>query len=436
MPRLAAPFLLIATMLALPAASQNAGDDLAALRAEMAQMRAEIATLRAQSQPSWLDEARAAEVRSIVDQALADAQSRSGLGSAALGAGYDGKHFFLQGDGFRVNIGGQIQFRGVNNFNDGRTAESQDLHGFEIRRAKIQFDGYIADPKLTYVLRIVNSRSNANTSLEEARIGYTFDNGLKVFVGKMKLPFLRQELLSSKRQLAVDRGLSTEFFTLNFAEQVQVQVPVGDNAKFALAYSDGGNTESSSDTAITTEYAFTGRADFKLAGNWKQSKDLVAFDDDLGLFVGAALHDEKAELSGETTLAWTADALVKRGNASAMLAYMGAQGDLDSRTLHGLLAEAGYSVTRKFQPFVRYEWIDDDTAADPLQAATAGFNYFLKGHQAKFTTDIVYQFAGDNPTALPGLNGGEFSSGIGLSSAGVSDSDDQIALRAQMQLLF
>ena len=58
-------------------------------------------------------------------------------------AGHDGKKFFLKSaDGsFKMNIGGQIQFRYMANFLDDRQTNGNDnetLHAFQVRRAKAE----------------------------------------------------------------------------------------------------------------------------------------------------------------------------------------------------------------------------------------------------------------------------------------------------------
>ena len=118
-----------------------------------------------------------------------------------------------------------------------------------------------------------------------------------------------------------------------------------------------------------------------------------------------------------------------------MAAVMAASADVDGRDQFGVLAQAGYSLDKQWQPFIRWDYIDPDDT-DELNAFTAGVNYFLQKHNAKFTTDVVWILQPENPSPLAGLNGGEFSSGIGLTSAGLNGSDDQVAFRTQFQLLF
>ena len=68
-------------------------------------------------------------VRAIVSEMMSDAETRSSL-LAGGDAGHDGK-FFIAGDGFRLNVGGQIQFRYLLNFRDDDVAPADDFsNGF------------------------------------------------------------------------------------------------------------------------------------------------------------------------------------------------------------------------------------------------------------------------------------------------------------------
>src|SRR5439155_5453186 len=63
-------------------------------------------------------QSNADETRAIVAEMLADAQTRTSL-LAAGGAGHDGQFYLASPDGsFRLNVGGQIQFRYILDFRD------------------------------------------------------------------------------------------------------------------------------------------------------------------------------------------------------------------------------------------------------------------------------------------------------------------------------
>ena len=215
---------------------------------------------------------RQAELKTIVEGIMADANHRSGFQSGDLSAGHDGKNFFLARQQLPhehrrpvpVPLHQQQQRRPHRQRPKPRRlrvpprqAQVQRAH----RRPKI---GYAFTPRQQPKLR--QHRPGRR------RAELPFDNGWKLKAGKLKLPFLFEELVSSSRQLALDRSLSTEFFTLNYGEQLQLEIPFEDSAKIFLAYSDGANTGSSAATSDTADYAFTARVQTRLAGDWETSQ--------------------------------------------------------------------------------------------------------------------------------------------------------------------
>ncbi|BAM04883.1 phosphate porin [Phycisphaera mikurensis] len=446
---LAAALAAVSPALAHGQATAASEAEILRLQAEVAAMRAEMDAMKA-GDATWMDADREAQTRRVVEEAIAEADvtaGNTGAGGAVEGgmsAGYNGKKFVLEGEGYTMEIGGQLQFRYAFNRDAGRdagTGDASDLDGFEMRRTKLGFEGTLLDPDLEYTLVFAAPRNGGDFFIEDAIIGYTFENGVGLQAGLFKLPFAFEELLSSKRQLAADRGLSTEFFTLNRAEQVQLSVPVADVAKTYLSFSDGGNRANTGALNDATDYALTGRAQFRLAGDWGQVKDLVAFEDEFALFAGVAGHVEKAKdqggLDGDTTFAYTGDAVMKVQNLALMGAFYGASADDADLNQLGFLAQAGYNLTEKLQPFARYDFVDNDVT--DVSAVTAGFNYFFNGHKAKFTLDGIYVIEPDGDVdagALGGLNGGTYSSGLGLDDDGLNGDDSMFAVRAQFQLLF
>lgn len=435
--------------LAAPAVAETTTAD---LQNEIAALRTEIAQMKAAQGDNWLNERRAEEVKGLIRDVLADADTRASLMQDGVLAGHDGKKFYLRSsdDSFLMNVEGQIQVRYVANFGEDREAvvdpgppavseDDEWERGFQLRRTKLGFNGHIGSPQIGYDIVLATDRATGDVFLEDALVSYAFNDQWEVMAGRFKLPFLREELLSSKRQLAADRASVTEYFTLNRAEQIQL-VYSSELFNVAAAFSDGANTESSEFNATGAEYALTGRVDVKLAGEWDQAKDFTAWEGDegLGAFIGAAVHFEEPDdvnaFGAEDYVAYTVDALVEGYPWSVNAAFMGANGD--DADAYGYLVQGGLHVTEQLEPFLRWDMTDVDGADEELQFVTAGFNYYLKKHAAKFTADVVWKYAGDNPGTIGTLNGGELSSGLGLDSSGVNDDDQQIALRAQFQLLF
>ena len=140
---------------ALAATPGNAGE-VEALRAEVAAMKARLAEFESKQSVNWLDERKAEQVKSLVREVLADADTRSSLLQDGATAGHNGKNFFLASEdgSFMMKISGQIQMRHIANFRDDDNSTSDDPgvdefeRGFETRRAKVEVSGHIADPRI------------------------------------------------------------------------------------------------------------------------------------------------------------------------------------------------------------------------------------------------------------------------------------------------
>ena len=271
----------------------------------------------------------------------------------------------------------------------------------------MKFSGTVGDG-WDYVLVLATDNSDGNVFAEDVIISHDLGDGWNMHAGVFKLPFARQELISSSRQVAVDRGLTTEFFTLNRAEQVQFTYD-DDQMKFRIALSDGGNSGFTTlPGGASNDFALTVRGDVRLDGEWADAKDEFGSDDN-ALFVGGAVHYEKFEGNAavDDNLVWTIDALWKSGGFGVTAALFGSSvsnntptSDLDQ---FGAYAQVSYIVDEKWDVFARWDYIDDDGAGgdsdDTINAITVGLNHHFNAN-VKFTTDIVYVF-GDDPESNP-----------------------------------
>ena len=431
-------------------ASAQTEAEIAQMRADMARMQAELSQLKAQQQGDWLTEARAEEVRGLINEVMADANTRASLLQEGALAGIDskGKVFLKSADGdFSLNLAGQIQFRYIfNNVDDSTVDES--LSGFQARRTKLKFEGEVADD-WEYSIVLAGDRNGGGVIIEDAIITQIVNDNISVDYGIMKLPFARQELISSSRQVSVDRGLATEYFTLNRSEGVQFKYS-RDKFKLAAMISDGANN-SNSDYNNTGggeahDFAFTARGDYMVMGDdWGNAKHAFGGVDENHLFVGGAVFYGQGEFGAaavDKQLNWTLDALFKTGNFGIMAAVYGSSSEAnpagaDTDAL-GFYGQVDYKIAEtKWDVFARYDYIDDDTA-DEFNAVTVGANYHVNKN-VKVTGDVIFVLDSDNPDGIGFLADGEDSDGVGMGGngfgGGATDTDIMI-LRLQLQLLF
>jgi phosphate-selective porin OprO/OprP len=432
--------------LTVPAVAETAD---ANLQAEIAALRAEVAQLRQSQNDSWLNERRAEEVKGLIREVLADADTRASLLQDGVLAGHDGRRFYLRSadGGFALNIGGQIQLRYIANFRD--DAEGVDggydsTTGFQHRRTRLVFSGHIADPRITFRIQPEVRRQDGRMAIADSFLGYKLTDDIELQGGRFKLPFWKEDLHSSGRQLAVERSLINNLFSGDRSTGLMATYSQDMFRVYGMVSNGFGTNLHDFNTGVDSNaarVAFTGRAEVKVAGEWSQYNDFAGWENsDFGLIIGGAAHWEqnRATTPGGTStrlgntrdfFTWTADASVYMQNINVFGAVVGYHDTAvyagDKFDDYAFLIQGGYTIADKFQPFGRYEFItfDDDRNVSDISVITVGANYFLRGHNAKLTGDVVW--------VLDPLPSG--SGGLGLLP---SSEDDQVVVRMQFQLLF
>lgn len=438
-----------------PLTLEDLSREIEALKTVVQSQQAEIDELRAEITVEKTPEAET--VKTLARETLTEVRTRAAPLGDLPKTGHDGKRLLKPraDKSFDMQIGGQLQVRYLYNHRNGDSIDEVES-GFQIRRGKVNFMGHVLDPKLTYFVQVATGRKINDVGLQDAVIGFQPTESLTIEAGRRKLPFLRAELNSSKRFMAVERATVTEFFTLNRAEGLWFHYAPTSSLKTTVALSDGSNSGNIGGGASgsndfdkdRTDFAITARADWKLAGNFDQMKDFAAWKDEpLGGFIGAAIHYEAGETGDNSSsnnadyFAFTLDGSIEYNGFQVFGALMGGhvsfndgRKDLDH---FGFLLQSSYMVVPdKFEPFVRWEMTDIDGQADNISLITLGFNRYLKKHNAKFVLDIVYAL----DPLIPALNNKPFgadgiSGGLGL-RADEGNNDGQIALRSMFQFVF
>jgi phosphate-selective porin OprO and OprP len=369
--------------------------------------------------------------RSYAAELLADAQGRT----SALAQ---------QDRAFTAKVGGQIMFRYVYNSASELPGDEDVAVGFQARRTKIAVSGNVIDENWSYQVQMAFSRSSGTPALENAFIRRKLDSGWYVQAGQFKLPFLREELVSSSRQLAADRSVMNNFFTQAYSQGVEVGMGgSGDDAfRFTAAFSDGLRSSNTDIGASPADYALTARGEYKLAGDWKQFAQFTSFQNsDFGALLGGAVHwqsgGDTAGTPDADLLGATADVSIVGNGWNAYAAGVWAQSDMPGADFDdfGFVVQGGIFVAESTELFARYDAIiaDDDHDLDDFHAITAGVNHYLvpSSHAAKLTADVQYLLDTPSESLIPSASS---MRGLGLNAA---DTDDgQWTLRLQMQLLF
>jgi hypothetical protein len=484
-PLFAAPSVLASTTSSpdLETRLEQMQQEIERLREENKSFREVIDQLRAATQDDWLTEQRAEEIRGIVYDVLADADTRSNLVGDGLMAGWRDGFFLASADGrFKLNISGQVQFRFLYNYHDqtpgafeqpANVVEGKHKRGFENTRTRLAFSGHLFTPDLTYFVRGNFRRDRQEIPqgggffLEDAWLRYHLNNEFSLRIGQFRLPFTREFLVDSSRQLAVERSVIDNELNIGRSQGIEVTWASG-ASKFSGAFSDGGvdnlggpqpgiavfhDPRSSAALRTGAEYAWTFRYEHLVAGSWEQFQDITSpMHDEFGVLIGVAGHMQRTEATGQPPnpfqpgrrdikwFAYTVDASIEFGGANLFGSFTHHYIDQPTRHINifGVVAQGGMYITPKIEAFARYEfgkWSFDappgnEDFIEPLHMVTTGVNYYLDGHDVKWTTDIGVAFT-------------QVGRGWGRSPAGITgwrsentEAKPQIVFRTQFQLLF
>jgi hypothetical protein len=393
------------TTLAIGGAAFGAEQNNDAL-AQIAELKAQIAELKNSQGDQWLTEQRATEIRGIVTDVLADADTRSSLQGSGAGAGYNGGFFMSSADGnysMKVNVLEQIRWT----FDDRSNAGADDQSwGFENKRTRLTFSGNMVDSSWSYKLAYYFAYSNDvefdqdSPVLADAFVAKDLGNGLSFTVGQFKLPFSGEYGTDAGNLQFNDYSTISNAFANGYGQGLMMTY-ASDAFRGAVAYVNALN--STNDEFATgspeDEFAFAGRAEFKLSGTWDQFNNAMSFrGEEMGVLIGGGIN--WADSNGPTTgdiFGATADVTVDFGGANIMGAFYWDNVDNGtSENPYGFTVQGGLFVSDDVELVARYEFGDADSAAldNEFSTATIGANWYLAQNTAKFGANFGYAFDG------------------------------------------
>jgi hypothetical protein len=428
------------TTLAIGGAAFGA-DQNSELAAEVANLKAQIAEMKNSQGDAWLTEQRASEIRGIVTDVLADADTRSSLQGSGAGAGYNGGFFMSSADGnysMKLNVLEQVRWT-FNNRNDAGTGEDQTW-GFENKRTRLTFGGNMVDSTWSYKVAYYFAYSNDvefdadGAVLADAFVSKDMGGGLSFTVGQFKLPFSGEYGTDAGNLQFNDYSTISNAFADGYGQGLMLSYSA-DAFRAAVAYvnalsqvNDDWGAGSPSD-----EFALTGRAEFKLSGTWDQFNNAMSFrGEEMGVLIGVGANWADSNTSGNgDVFGATADITVDFGGANVMGAfYWDNNDDSVSENPYGFTLQGGVFVSDDVELVARYEYGDLDTNLDTndFSALTFGANWYMAQNTAKLGVNFGYAFDGIGIWESPASGNNWLADGAG--------EDGQWMLQAQMSFSF
>lgn len=421
-----------AAALSLTGASfAGTGADNDGMQQRLQQLEAKLAEMESRQGNNWLTEQRSAEIRSLVQDVLADADTRASLLGAG-GVGYNNGFQYSSQDGnITMKLNGLMQTRFIFSRNDDDGGVDSTRYGFENARTKLIASGNVYD----FMYKIEGNFSRGEGGgfgLQDAWIGWNYDNGWSVYMGQFKAPVVREGLVADEHLLAVDRSIFGSWYS-GRTQGIKVKY-TGDQFRFAASFNDGFNDANGAWETEDTEWSFSGRAEILFDGSWDQFDDFTSFQGSgNGVMLGLGAHYESQEYGTAAAnemkfLALTADISFEFDGANIFASFTYEDWDDDNGTDWNpwfAVIQGGYFFTADLEGFARFEHGDLDNAGDDYSIVTVGVNKYFHGHNAKWTTDFSYNFD-EVPGFGDGITGWRASGG----------EDGQWVIRTQLQLLF
>jgi phosphate-selective porin OprO and OprP len=299
-----------------------------------------------------------------------------------------------------------------------------------VRRLRLRFDGYVYDPRLTYLLQLSFSRSDMDFDdtgfpnvIRDAMVIYSVNKHFSIGLGQTKLPGNRQRVNSSGDLQLADRSIVNSTFNIDrdFGFQTYYNNYIG-KLYFVLrgAISSG---EGRNITASDNGLGYTGRLELLPFGPFTQGGDY---------FEGDILREPKPKVSVGLTASHN-EKTTRTGGQLGKFLYE--QRDMDNLMVDFLFKYKGWALAcewlerdssdpittnpndvndkrfiytgfgqnyqgsyyfkskyeivgrySRVSPFEKIQTLDDQT-----EQFTLGLNKYIRGHRVKLQGDITYE---------------------------------------------
>lgn len=375
-------------------AGETSNDDTAQ---RLAAAEAKIAAMEAAQNQNWMTEQRATEIRGLVQDVLADADTRASLLQTGMTAGYDNGAVISSSDGnwlVRTNILLQQRFVYNNADDGGNDGFNSSEYGFETTRAEFILSGHVVDPTWYYNVR-VNVGSEDQSGLIFGYVGKDFGNGLSVQMGAMQSQVAREDIVTPENQMAIERSTVVYGFSPGYINGVQVAW-ASDKFRVFGQVSNGSNSGQDTWQSNDVKYAISGRGEFLFSGNWDQFKDFTSpRGSEGGMMLGAAAYYQSGEDNGPIedidSFLITADFSWEANGWNIFASGSWSDTDAVDNNPYGVVVQGGYYLNDTWELYGRLEWTNYDIDdVDDLGIVTVGVNKYFAGANNKMSGDFGY----------------------------------------------
>ncbi|MBU3684697.1 MAG: hypothetical protein FGM39_11935, partial [Phycisphaerales bacterium] len=309
------------------------------------ELEGKVTDLTRQQGEEWLGEQRAAQIREVVRDVLADSEQRASLRDGGMTAGWNDGFFLASADGrFRMNLGGFVQTRFI--WSAIQTSPSsapwvfdqkQQRYGFDVPQVQLWADGHIFSRDFQYMVKArfyeqflteLNKGTNnpipgdadySGFELMDAWARINLDDNWSVRAGQFRSPYSRGFLVLEQYQMSASRSVVDYHYALGYTQGLELEY-ASDEARARVSVNNGAQDNLLGDTdanygaagfvvfptgsygsqnapfwAQTAAMSFTGRFDWKPAGTWDQFRSYTSpAMEELGLLLGLGFHFQES----------------------------------------------------------------------------------------------------------------------------------------------
>ena len=457
----------------------NTGNTSNDLQSRLEAAEAKIAEMSAQQNGDWITEERSEQIRGIVQDVLADADTRASLQGSGATSGYNNGFFIQSADGKwsvkinglfqeRLNYGGQSSSAG-NILGTGVGANGKhNAYGFESTRAALNFSGQLAG-KAFYNARLDWSPYNAqnrggvnqqpgglsDSPLEWAYGGWNIDDNWSAQVGRQKMDVMRGFIVNAEDQQAIERSSYNYYWaTSQITNGIKIN-GVWDQFRMNAMLSNGATSQVTSTVGNNSwetnahGWGATGRMEWLLQGDWSQFDRIGSSKGETsGMLLGVGGgylknqdSDGQSNWLGSVDLSYEADGWNAYGSATYGRNEPAAALAGTTRNSYGFEAGAGMYMNDNNELYARWQWLSPGvgtgTVSSKLNIATIGWNYYIAGPNTKLSADFNWCFSDPSAVNTAGAGGGGYTGWWNNVTANNGQSSgSQMLLRTQLQVSF
>ncbi|KAA3652949.1 MAG: porin [Bacteroidetes bacterium] len=337
-----------------------------------------------------------------------------------------------------MKFGARFQTLFVGDFQVSEKEGIQEANSnFQVRRARLKFNGFAYSPKLEYKIELgLSSGDLSGASIEsshssrmvyDAVLKWNFHSNFYLWAGQTKLPGNRERVVSSGNLQFVDRSLLNKNYNIDRDIGIQLRHHFTLGEQFlvreilAISQGDGRNVN----VGNLGGYEYTGRIEFLPFGNFSSKGDYVGSDikreqkpklaigisydinnravrerGNMGSFMRNDVGYHEADI--ETLFA---DLMFKYKGFSIMAEYADKQTDIHFASHSdgsltgdhvnagtGLNLQAGYLFMSNWELAARYTSIEPAKEINQsiVNQYTLGTSKYIVGHKLKVQADISY----------------------------------------------